>query len=176
MFLYLTAGTSDFMEMLQKKYAKEKMTVLYNGEQSLLMHHTDGKSKFATPRSFIVVDSKGEFTDRGFYTVTYVDILDDSALSFEERLKSKKLGFLNEPGFVAYKLLKPIKSTSFAIIIQWTGVDSYQVWKISDAYQSDFDFMQENMPTDRRPTTLAVAPYTVEYSTTPSEEENKDEF
>ncbi|GEK33479.1 antibiotic biosynthesis monooxygenase family protein [Kurthia sibirica] len=174
MFLYLTAGTSDFMEMLQKKYDKENMIVLYSGDQSLLMHHTDGKTKFATPHSFSIVDSKGEFTDRGFFTVTYVDIFDDRAAIFEERLKSKDFGFLKEPGFIAYKLLKPIKATTFAIIIQWSGPDSYYAWKMSDAYKHDFDFMPENIAVDHLPTTLSVAPYTKEYMTTPSDNDDTE--
>lgn len=173
MYIYLATGTADFMEHLQAKYKKENMTVLYGGQQSVLMHVTEGKTKFATPQSFEVVEEVGEFEPGGFYAITYIDIFEDSQLSFENRLKSKSFHFVNEPGFIAYKLLKPIKSTVFAIIQQWTGPNSYQVWRDSANYAEDFDFMGSH-ETDRRPTTLAVAPYTKLYGTAPVEEVEED--
>lgn len=175
MYVYLATGTSDFMEILQKKYKKENMTVLYGGQQSLLMHVTEGKTKFATPQSFEVVDSANEFADNGFYTITYIDIFVDSLISFEGRMQAKNFHFVNEPGFIAYKLLKPIKSSVFAIIQQWTGANSYEAWKMSANYPIDFDFMDEKAPTDRHTTISAVAPYTKMYSTAPVEEEIEED-
>lgn len=175
MFVYLAAGTSDFMELLQKKYKKEKMTVLYGGQQSLLMHITEGKTKFATPQSFEVIHEVNEFQEHGFYTITYIDIFDDSQRSFENRMLSKDFNFVKEPGFVAYKLLRPVRSTVCAIIQQWSGSNSYEAWKLSAGYTADFDFMAEGASTDRRPTTLAVAPYTKMYATAPVEEESEEE-
>lgn len=175
MYVYLATGTSDFMELLQKKYKKENMTVLYGGQQSLLMHVTEGKTKFATPQSFEVVDAKGEFQESGYYTITFIDIFDDSHESFLGRIKSKDLAFTHEPGFIAYKLLRPLKSTVCAIIQQWTGANSYQAWKNSSAYLVDFDFMDENNTTIRKPATLAVEPYTKEYATAPVEVDEEDD-
>lgn len=175
MKVYLAAGTSDFMEMLQKKYKKENMTVLYGGQQSLLMHVTEGKTKFSTPQSFEVVDSHNEFQENGFYTITYIDIFDDSQLSFEGRMKAKNFHFINEPGLIAYKLLKPIKSTVFAIIQQWSGANSYEAWKMSANYAIDFDFMVDHSSI-HQPATLFVAPYTKMYSTAPVEETEEDRF
>lgn len=175
MFVYLATGTSDFMESLQKKYEKENMTVLYGGQQSLLMHITEGKTKFATPQSFEVVKAVNEFQKHGFYTITYIDIFEDSQLSFENRMLSKDFNFLKEPGFIAYKLLLPVKSTVCAIIQQWSGVNSYEAWKLSSGYLADFDFMAEGAVTDRHSTTFAVGPYTKMYAIAPVEEEIEEE-
>lgn len=175
MHIYLATGTSDFMEILQKKYKKENMTVLYGGNQSLLMHVTEGKTKFATPQSFEVVKSVNDFVEHGFYTITYIDIFVDSLISFEGRMQAKEFHFLNEPGFIAYKLLKPINSSVFAIIQQWTGANSYEAWKMSSNYKTDFDFMNDKDSLDRHATIASVAPYTKMYSTAQVEEEIEED-
>lgn len=174
MYVYLATGTSDFMEMLQKKYKKENMTVLYGGQQSLLMHITDGKTKFATPQSFEVVKSVNEFQEHGFYTITYIDVFIDTLTSFEGRMQAKNFHFVQEPGFVAYKLLKPTKSSVFAIIQQWSGANSYEAWKMSAQYKTDFDFMVDDSHLDRQ-TMASVEPYTKMYSTAPVEEEIEED-
>lgn len=178
MYVYLATGTPDFMEILHKKYKKENMTLLYDTQQAILMHITEKKSKFATPSSFEVLKEVNEFQDHGFYTITYIDTFDDNQISFKDHLMTKNFSFINEPGFVAYKLLGPVKSAIFAIIQQWTGVNSYEAWKASSSYAIDYDFMFEDSPADRRPTAFSVAPYTKKLMTAPPEkvETEEDEF
>jgi len=57
MYIYLTSGTGDFLEQLKTKHPNEVMLLIHGEGNSVLIHETKGKSVFATPRKFEVLDS-----------------------------------------------------------------------------------------------------------------------
>ena len=59
MNIYMTSGTPEFMESLKEKYAAERLIAMHGQGNSLLLHETEGKTVFQTPRRYEVIGSSG---------------------------------------------------------------------------------------------------------------------
>lgn len=132
---YIALGTADYMTTLWKKYEKERMILLHNGVHSLLLHETDKKTKFAAPKKFEVVVSEGELAEHGFFALTYVSIMSEQHRVFEDRFSQRQHAISQEPGFVAFRLLRPKNDTDYLVLTEWTGPASFDAWKLTDDYK-----------------------------------------
>lgn len=135
MFIYLTSGTADFMEKLRKKYANEHMIILHGSRNSVLLHETEGKTKFSTPRKFEVIDQIGTIEQRGYFVLNNIPVTDEGRPVFEKRFLTRASTLEKEPGFIAFRLLRPVKSDTYIVLTQWTGPHSYEVWKNSKNFK-----------------------------------------
>ena len=102
MYIYLTSGTPEFMESLCAKYAKENMIAMHGSTNSVLLHETEGKSFFSTPRKFEVIDSLGQFEDSGFFVFNNIPIIDEGRPVFEHRVLNRSSNLDKEPGFISF--------------------------------------------------------------------------
>lgn len=141
---YIASGTPDFMETLHTKYAKEQMILLHGQGNSILMHETEKKSKFATPRSFKVVEGQGQFEQRGFVAMHNVPVADESMKLFEESIITAIQALKRNTACIAFRVLRPIKHEMYVIVTQWAGPVSFETWTESAEFSQNLASLIEN--------------------------------
>lgn len=134
MNFYLTSGTPEFMEKLLQKNPKQQMILLHGQGNSVVMHETEKKSIFATPRRFEVLDGIGQFEQRGFVAMQNIPVMDESRPVFENGLLEGIAHLKQESSLIAYRVLRPIKAETYIIITQWAGPTSFEMWTKSNAF------------------------------------------
>ncbi|SOC40092.1 antibiotic biosynthesis monooxygenase family protein [Ureibacillus acetophenoni] len=134
MYVYLTFGTPDFMEKVLKKHDKENMFILYGTDSTVLLHETERKTVFASPRKFEVIDSVNQIEQKGFFVFNNIPVDDEGRPIFEQRFLSRSREIEKMPGFVAYRLLRPIKSEMYIVLTQWESKQAFDNWKESNAF------------------------------------------
>ncbi|TKI44347.1 antibiotic biosynthesis monooxygenase [Lysinibacillus sphaericus] len=170
MYIYLTSGTGEFMEQVKNKYPDEHMILLHGEGNSVLIHETEGKSVFATPRKFEVLDSVNELEERGFFVFNNIPVTDEGRPVFEHRFLNRARAIEDEPGFVAFRLLRPLNGDTYIVMTQWNGPHSFEAWKSSQAYKTAH--AQREEPTGvRQQNIFSAASYVSTYSVAPQEEE-----
>ena len=133
---YLTSGTPEFMERLMNKYAKEPMILLHGKGNSVVMHESDKKTVFATPRRFEVIDGAGQFEQRGFVAMHNVPVMDESRPLFEEQLIKSIAPLKADSSLIAYRVLRPIKASIYVVVTQWAGPASFDTWIHSTSFKT----------------------------------------
>lgn len=128
MNFYITSGTSDFMEKLITKFKKEAMYILYGIGETLLLHETEKKTVFQTPRKYEVIGKRNEIEQTGFFVLHHIPISDEGRPVFERYFLERIQGIEKKPGFIAFRLLRPKKSETYIFLSQWTSKNSYEVW------------------------------------------------
>ncbi len=135
MYIYLTSGTSDYMEKMLQKYEKEQLIILYGSESTVLLHETDSKkSVFATPRKFEVIDSVNNLEQKGYFVFNNIPVSDEGRPIFEQRFLNRSRDIEQMYGFIAFRLLRPIKSETYIVLTQWASKNAFDSWKESDAF------------------------------------------
>lgn len=170
MHIYLTSGTAEFMEQVKNKYPNEHMILIHGEGNSVLIHETEGKSIFATPRKFEVLDSVNELEDRGFFVFNNIPVVEEGRPVFEHRFLNRARAIEDEPGFIAFRLLRPLKGDTYIVMTQWNGPHSFEAWKRSKAYKTAH--MEPEKPTGMRQQNIfSAASYVSTYTVTKKEEE-----
>ncbi|WP_313893077.1 antibiotic biosynthesis monooxygenase family protein [Psychrobacillus sp.] len=162
MNLYITSGTPEFMESIQEKYSKEEIFLLHGKGNSLLVHETEKKTVFQVPRKFEVVESAGKFAHNGYFVLHNIPISDEGKPIFEYLYTNLTSTLEKEPGFIALRVLKPIKSDVYVILTEWTGPNSFDVWQKSADINFDKLADKQNFFTS--------APYISTYTSIESDE------
>lgn len=139
MNFYMTTGTPLFMEKLHKKHGNEKMYILYGTTETLLLHETERKTVFQTPRIYEVVDGANELQQSGFFTLYHIPVSDEGRPVFEKNIKERSGRLKEQTGLVAYRLLRPKKSETYVILLQWTDKRSYDIWKKYDPIAQELE-------------------------------------
>jgi heme-degrading monooxygenase HmoA len=174
MFIYLTSGTAEYMESMRKKYLpKEEMIVLHGSSNSVLLHETDKKTLFVTPRNFEVIDSVNTIEQRGYFVLNNIPVSEEGRPVFEKRFLNRSRSIENEPGFIAYRLLRPLASDTYIVLTQWTGPNSFEAWKNSKAFKEAHSKPDGTTPGVQKQNIFNAASYVTTYSGKLSEEENK---
>ena len=122
------------MEKVVDKHAKERIILLHGQTNTVLLHESEKKSIFAVPRQFQVLDSVGQFEQRGYYVFHNISLTDESKEVFEQKWLSNSATLKNNDALIAYRFLKPKKYEPYIIITQWAGPASYEVWTKSQSY------------------------------------------
>ena len=170
MYIYLTSGTGDFLEQLKNKYPNEKMILIHGEGNSVLIHETEGKSVFTTPRKFEVLDSVNHLEERGFFVFNNIPVTDEGRPVFEHRFLNRARAIEDEPGFVAFRLLRPINSEAYIVMTQWNGPHSFEAWKSSKAFTSAHAERKEPTGVNQQ-NIFSAASYVTTYSVAPKEED-----
>ena len=172
MHIYLTSGTAEFMEQVKNKYPKEHMILIHGEGNSVLIHETEGKSVFATPRKFEVLDSTNDLEDRGFFVLNNIPVTDEGRPVFEHRFLNREGTVENEPGFIAFRLLRPLNGDTYIVLTQWNGPHSFEAWKRSQAFKSAHADRKEATTTGiRQQNIFSAASYVSTYTVAKKEEE-----
>ncbi|MEH7343001.1 antibiotic biosynthesis monooxygenase [Bacillus sp. JJ1532] len=138
MNIYMTSGTFEFLKKIKGKYGKEKILLIQNNEEAVLVHETSGKTVFGAPRSYKVLKSEGVLENSGFLVLNHIPVIDDDKPMFEYRYSADHVHLLNNPGFVALRVLRPSKSNTYIILTLWKSERSYMDWENTPSYQSFF--------------------------------------
>lgn len=172
MYIYLTSGTGDFLEQVKNKYPNEHMILIHGEGNSVLIHETKGKTVFATPRKFEVLDSVNDLEEHGFFVFNNIPVTDEGRPVFEHRFLERSRAIENEPGFVAFRLLRPIKSDTYIVMTQWHGPHSFDAWKSSKAYETAHA-RRDDSTGIRQQNIFSAASYVTTYSAIPKEEDSQ---
>ncbi|OLN23805.1 antibiotic biosynthesis monooxygenase [Domibacillus antri] len=170
MNVYITSGTYDFLKTIKKKHAGEKMVLMDGTESAALVHETNGKSVFESPRRYEIVDAAGDMAERGYAVLNNIPVTDEGRPLFEHRFKNRAGAIENEPGFIAIRVLRPLNSDTYVIFTQWEDVKAFENWKTSDAYSQAHKKRGTEEGLDKRPNIFSGPSYLTTY-TIPSEDQ-----
>lgn len=171
MNIYTTSGTPEFMEQVRAKHADKKMVVMHGRGNSILLHETDGKTVFQTPRKFEVIGSSGTLQEEGYFVFDHVPVTDEGRPVFEHHFESRVNAVDDKYGFIALRLLRPIGSDTYVILTEWSDAKYYTMWKDSPA-SGILDAMKTSeVGADNRPHIFSSAPYVTTYTTVKKEEQ-----
>ena len=134
MNLYMTAGTYDFLERLAEKHSGENMVLMTGEDGALLVHETEGKTVFASPRKYEVLESVGELGNPGMVVMNNIPATDEGKPVFEYRFKNRAGKIEASPRFQAIRVLTPIKSNTYVILTAWEDEAAFESWKNSNSF------------------------------------------
>ena len=133
MNIYITTGTYDFLKQIQEKNPNEQMFLMQNAEHALLLHETEKKTIFSSPRKYEVVASNGNFQQAVFLLFSHITVTDEGKPVFEFNLKEKQSTIEKQQGYTTFRLLRPLKGDTYIMITGWKDDQSYKQWKNSTA-------------------------------------------
>ncbi|MER2262491.1 MAG: antibiotic biosynthesis monooxygenase [Psychrobacillus sp.] len=163
MKLYMTSGTPEFMQSIKDKNPNEDIYILHGTGNSVLIHETAGKSVFQVPRIYEILESLGSFNENGYFVLQHIPMSDEGKPIFEHKYTNLSSTVQSEPGFIALRVLKPLKSDTYIILTEWNGPNSYEVWEKSVAL--DFTSVADKQQL------FTSAPYISTYRSKTNEEE-----
>ena len=134
MNLYMTTGTYDYMRKLLDKYPKETMVLMQGENTTLVVHETEKKTVFATPRRYEIIGSAGELNEKGYFVFNNIPVTEEGRPVFEHRFKNRAGAVENEPGFIAFRLLRPVKSDTYVVLTEWESPAFFEKWKESQSF------------------------------------------
>ncbi|MFJ8066482.1 antibiotic biosynthesis monooxygenase family protein [Psychrobacillus sp. NPDC096426] len=161
MNLYITSGTPEFMESIKKKHPNEQIYSLHGIGNSVLIHETAKKTIFQAPRKYEILEASGHFSEKGYFAIQNIPLSDEGKPIFEYKYTNLSPTLEQEPGFIALRVLKPIKSDTYIILTEWSGPNSYDVW--SKSHPMNFDEIADKQQF------FTGAPYVSTYSSTNEE-------
>lgn len=167
MFAHMTTGSLSFLQKLMDKHSSIDYFFMQQGLNTSAYYESNSKkSLFSTGRSYEIISTTGEFIDHGCITLDNIPVTDDSVKSFEAQFKDNHLLAFSMPGFVAYRLLKPIKGNTYTLLYAWESEMYYKYWKESDEYEI---FLEKTKT--RLPAYFADRPFTQTYTITEKDSE-----
>ncbi|QHJ71903.1 MULTISPECIES: antibiotic biosynthesis monooxygenase [Planococcaceae] len=169
MNLFMTTGTYEYMKKMRDKHPEETMVVMQGENTTLILHETEGKSIFQTPRRYEVVDGTGEFKEKGFFVFNNIPVTDEGRPIFEHRFKNRAGAIENEPGYVAFRVLRPLDSDTYVVLTEWESPAFFEKWKESQAF-SKAHSKSEDAPASKPVNIFAGSSYVTTYSAKPEDE------
>lgn len=132
MFMYFTGGTEDYLKKLFFENGQETFTFMHHDDVFMLAHETEGNSLFKEPKKYEVIDASGTITvPSGFVACNHIPVFDESRPLFEYRFKDQARLIEKEPGFLAFRVLRPLRYDTYMIFTIWNNEAAYNQWKKS---------------------------------------------
>lgn len=169
MNLFMTTGTYEYMKNMREKHPNETMVVMQGENTTLVLHETEEKSIFQTPRRYEVVVGSGEFKEKGFFVFNNIPVTDEGRPIFEHRFKSRAGAVDNEPGFVAFRVLRPLDSDTYVVLTEWESPAFFEKWKESQAFANAHSKKQD-APAEKPQNIFSGSSYITTYKAKPEEE------
>lgn len=135
MKIYMTTGTFDYLKKIVEKYSNEEMAVMINEDHALILHETNGNTFFKAPRSFDVLESDGDIKNAVFIDINNITVTDEGRLLIEHHFKNCHEIILSEPGYIAFRFLKPLYSNTYILLTAWRSEHAFLEWKKSTSFQ-----------------------------------------
>ena len=171
MNLYTTSGTPEFMEKIKEKHSGENMVLLHGAGNSLLLHETEGKTVFQTPKRYEVIGASGQLAKHGYYIVNNIPVTDEGRPIFEHRFQNRANMVDGQPGFLTFRLLRPVKDDTYRVVTAWESKDHYELWKGSQAFKGAHERKEQAPPAEKVQNIFSAASYITEYETEKPEDE-----
>lgn len=163
MYIFITTGTYNFMKKLQEKHTSEKIILMENSEDATLLHETNNKTVFQSPRKYEVIDASGELADHGFVVFNNIPVTDEGRPIFEYRFKGRARAIENTPGFIAIRVLRPLDSDTYVILTQWQDRESFTNWKDSKEFQQAHEMKKPEAGVNKQPHIFSSPSYVTTY-------------
>ncbi|WP_050182742.1 antibiotic biosynthesis monooxygenase family protein [Domibacillus robiginosus] len=151
MKVFITTGTYDFLKTIQKKHSSENMLLMDGTGGAALVHETDGKTVFSTPRRYEVVDGAGALVNRGYAVLNNIPVTDEGRPLFEHRFKNRAGAIENQPGFLSIRVLRPLDTDTYVIFTQWENPAAFENWKSSQAFNEAHKKRGTEVGLDQKP-------------------------
>ncbi|PAQ14428.1 antibiotic biosynthesis monooxygenase [Bacillaceae bacterium SAOS 7] len=164
MNVYITSGTFEFLKKLKDKHADEKMIVMENAEGATLLHETEEKTIFQSPRKYEAIDASGELADHGYVVFNNIPVTDEGRPIFEYRFKNRARLIEEVPGFIAIRVLRPINSNTYIIMTQWKDQQSFQGWQDSQNFNKAHAKRESEEGVDKQPKIFSSPSYVTTYN------------
>ncbi len=160
MYAHMTTGTLNFLQTLISKEADLTYLFMQQGLNTTAYYESQNKkSLFSTGRTYDILFQTGHLIDKGYVTLDNIPVTEDSIKNFEMQFKDNNLPAFSMPGFIAYRLLKPLKGNMYTILYLWESKRYYKYWKESDEYKA---FLKKTET--RLPAYFANRPFTQTYT------------
>lgn len=162
MTVYMTNGTLDYLTKLQNKYFTEAIFLMEEEDGGLAYYEGD-KEIFDEPRTFDLVDGKGELNNQGYVVMNNIPVTDEGRPLFEDRFKNRAGTIENSPGFQALRILRPKHGNTYVVMTQWQNEESFENWKNSQAFQKAHQHSDSNKAKEK-PSFAAGPAYITKYT------------
>ncbi|WP_110929027.1 antibiotic biosynthesis monooxygenase family protein [Bacillus massiliglaciei] len=163
MNIYITTGSYNFLKPKKEKHPKEKILMMQNSQKTLLLHETEGKTLFSSPRKFEVIESVGDWPENGITAMYHTPVEIDDQSMFELKMKKNIVPVSREAGLIALRFLRPVKSDTYVLLTVWENERSYRDWKSSPSYSEVKFYADSTKGTSTKPLFSGSA-YETEYS------------
>lgn len=134
MYTYITTGTYYFLKKIEEKHTNEDMFLMHNAETSLIWHETNGASVFQSPRKYEVIHSSGQLEKKGFVACNHIPVREEGRPVFEYQFGERMKKVESFPGFIAFRLLRPLSNDTYIIMTMWKDEKTYTDWKQSPSF------------------------------------------
>ena len=134
MNVFITNGTFEYLQKIKQAHSNEKMILLGDLDNTLLLHETNGNTVFKEPRSFEVVDANGDFENANFFVMNHIPVTDEGRPLFEHRFKNRDRLIETQPGFAGIRILRPLSNNTYVIVTFWENEAAFNGWKQSTAF------------------------------------------
>jgi len=91
-------------------------------------------------------------------------VTDEGRPVFEHRFLNRAGAIENEPGFVAFRLLRPLDSDTYIVLTEWSKSVFFDAWKTSNAYKIAHEKRDSRVGTDKTAHIFSSAPYVTTYT------------
>lgn len=164
MYVYMTAGTFEFLKKVETKYPHEIMITMVNENGALLLHESIGNSLFKEPRRYEVLETSGEMKKEGYAVMNNIPVTEEGRPLFEHQFKNRMSKLENEQGFIALRVLRPLSSNTYVILTVWEKEFYYQKWQNSESFFEAHKNKEAGV--DLQPKIFASAAYVSKYTIT----------
>ena len=151
------------------------MIVMHGASNSILLHETEGKTVFQTPRRYEVISSSGTLTENGFFAFNNIPVTDEGRPIFEHRFQSRTVQIQRRTWICCFSASSP---TKFRYIYRFNTVDRCIVfsnlWKNSPAYKQAAGKHEHEAGLDKMQHIFSSAPYVTTYKTKKDEDEEEN--
>ncbi|WP_226670048.1 antibiotic biosynthesis monooxygenase family protein [Metabacillus litoralis] len=136
MNLYITYGTTDYLEKIKKDHPDQSLLHMENIDTSVLFHETQQQSIFNEPKKYEVLDSSGELANGSYAVLNNIPVSAEGKPLFEQRFSERARLIESEPGFSAIRVLRPKSGDTYIILTLWENEQYFKAWQDSKAYEN----------------------------------------
>jgi heme-degrading monooxygenase HmoA len=135
MFFYVTYGTLDYLQKISQSHTNEKMHVMYGEDQAILFYESENKSLLQSPHKYEVFAQAGDLRTSEYAVFNHIPVSQEGRPLFENRFKTRAGTISSQPGFIALRLLRPLKSDTYLVVSLWESENDFTSWKNSDSFE-----------------------------------------
>lgn len=140
MWAFMTSGTYSFLKQIEEKEDQLNFYFMEGGTHVLAYYESEQKkSVFAAGRSYEILFQTGHLSESGYVVMNNIPVTDDNRALFEDRFRNRSKKIEVMPGFVAFRLLKPLKDSTYIVLTQWERKKDYELWTESEQFKQAHD-------------------------------------
>lgn len=170
---HMTNGTWEFLQRVAERNKQYQFHFMFSDTSASVLAYYESmsnvRSVFAAGRSYEVLIKSGEIEEEGFFVMNNIPLTEDGVPIFENRFVHKENHFNNIYGFIAFRLLRPVRGHTYIIFTQWASKDAYELWRESDNFTQLYDYQ-----TIKQPAYFSSRPFVTYYSLFYEEEEEEN--